>query len=183
MCPEKTPCCPDYEKNEWVSRYKRLTSLVNFSKTQTHYYPARKQERTLFSAFKKRTLVVLRHHWHRQSLSSATCRLCPSLRQRGWRFRAPSSSSMLARGCRPWSLRRRRLRVWRGLPLTVSERYPWTWTWQAGFACEVSHGGEASFQCLGLGGRRMLVGLGRRLRGYLRVVGVVSLDAGLNWVV
>ena len=134
------------------------------------------------SQIKRRTQVVLRRHCRRRSSSCATCRLWPSPRQRDWRFRAPSSSSKLARGCRLWSLRQRRHRVWTGLPRIESERCPATWTWQAEFACEVGHGDGASFRSRELEERWMHVALGRRLRGYVKVVDVVLQGVGLNWV-
>ena len=84
---------------------------------------ASRRSTQLFS-FKRRTREVLRRRSRRQSSSSATCRLWLFLRQRGWQSRAPSSSSTLARGCRPWSLRRRRPRAWRGSPRIESERCP-----------------------------------------------------------
>ena len=107
------------EKKTWVSQYKRPVGLVNFS-NKAHDNSAHSRWRTL-SNLKRRTRAVLQHHPHHQSSNSATCRLWPFLRRRDWRFRAPSSSSTLARECRLLSLRRKRLRASRHLPRTGIE--------------------------------------------------------------
>jgi hypothetical protein len=162
-CPEKrTPCCPRKKKRTNGYRDTRDSRVSSTFKTQNHNFVAR--NRHAQSQIKRRTQVVLRRHCRRRSSSCATCRLWPSPRQRDWRFRAPSSSSKLARGCRLWSLRQRRHRVWTGLPQIESERCPETWTWQAVFACEVGHGAGASSRSLELGERWMHVALGHRLR-------------------